>query len=293
MTTRLLQAESSAWTGVSVGEAMHAGIVTCPGDATLPAIAATMTAHRVHAVVVAPIERGAPLVVTDRALIQAGVEGAADASATDLAREPMAMLSTQATLAETVELMAVSYATRVLATDPSSGDPAGIISSLDIAAAVGGVPPRLAPTPRSALAGPSPRARTLRELRISDVMHPGVITSTPDAALRTVARIMAERCVHCVAIAGIDRGGGRDPHFTWGLIADIDLMRALHRGSAAVAAGTIVATEPIALPDDESLDRAAALMVKHDTSHVVAVSRAGLPSGMVSTLDVVRIMAAG
>jgi CBS domain-containing protein len=34
-------------------------------------------------------------------------------------------------------------------------------------------------------------------------------------------------------------------------------------------------------------------MVRHDTSHVVVVSRAGLPSGMVSTLDVVRIMAAG
>ena len=70
-------------------------------------------------------------------------------------------------------------------------------------------------------------------------------------------------------------------------------MRALHRGSAALAAGTIAATEPIALPEDESLDRAAALMVKHDTSHLVAVSPAGLPSGMVSTLDVVRIMAAG
>ena len=65
----------------------------------------------------------------------------------------MATLSTQATLAEAVELMAVGYATHVLATDPSSGAPAGIISSLDIAAAVGGVPPRPARTP---LAAPGP-----------------------------------------------------------------------------------------------------------------------------------------
>jgi CBS domain-containing protein len=292
MTTRLPLAESSAWTGVSVSEAMHPGIVTCPRDATLPAIAAIMTTHRVHAVVVAPIERGAPLVVTDRALIGAGVEGATDASATDLAREPMAMLSTQATLAEAVELMAVSYATLVLATDPS-GVPAGIISSIDVAAAVGGVPSRLAPPPWPAEARPSPTARTLSEVRVGDVMHAGLITCTPDAPLHTAARVMADHGVHCVVIAGIDRAGGRDPHFCWGLITDIDLVRALHRGSGALAAGTIAATEPIALPEDESLDRAAALMVRHDTSHVVVVSRAGLPSGMVSTLDVVRIMAAG
>ena len=293
MTTYLPLADSSAWTGMSVSEAMRPGIVTSPRDATLPAIAAIMTAHRVHAVVVAPLERVAPLVVTDRALVRAAVEGATDASAADLAREPMAMISAHATLAEAVELMAVSYATHILATDPSSGIPAGSISSLDIAAAVSGGAPRIARTTPATPAGSAPSARTLSELRISDVMHQGVITTTPDAALRTVARTMAERCVHCVAIAGIDRAGGRDPHFTWGLIADIDLVRALHRGSAGLAAGTIAATEPIALPEDESLDRAAALMVKHDTSHLVAVNRDGLPSGMVSMLDVVRIMAAG
>ena len=75
MTTRLPLAESSAWTGVSVSEAMHPGIVTCPRDATLPAIAAIMTTHRVHAVVVAPLERGALLVVTDRAVVRARSRG--------------------------------------------------------------------------------------------------------------------------------------------------------------------------------------------------------------------------
>jgi CBS domain-containing protein len=293
MTTRLPVAESSAWTGVSVSEAMRPGVVTCPRDAPLPTIAAIMTTHLVHAVLVAPLERGVPLVVTDRALVEAGLQGAAGSSAADLAREPMGMLSTQATLAEAVELMAVGYATHVLAIDPSSGHPAGMVSSLDIAAAAGGVPFRRAPMPLPGPISPLPDAKELSQMRVGDVMHPGVTTATPDAPLRTVARIMAEQGVHCVAIAGICSAGGRDPHFTWGLIADIDLVRALHRGPATLAAGTIAATEPIALPEDASLDRAATLMVKHDTSHLVAVSPAGLPTGMVSTLDIARIMAAG
>jgi CBS domain-containing protein len=190
--------------------------------------------------------------------------------------------------------MAVGYATHVLV-EPSSGAPAGIVSSLDIAAAVGGVPFGLARMPLSALVMPPPGARSLQEACVGDVMHPGVITSPPDASLATVARIMAERGVHCVAIAGVDRSEGRDPHLTWGLISDIDLIRAVHGGSPATApgltAGTIAATAPIALHEDDFLDRAAALMVKHDTSHLVAVNRTGLPSGMVSTFDVARVMA--
>lgn len=271
---------------------MHPGVISCPRDATLSTIAAIMVTHGVHAMVVEPLGRGAPLVVTQGALVGAAVNGAGDTTAGDLAREPIATVSTQATLAQAVELMAVGYATHLLVTDPSSGAPAGIVSSLDVAAAVGGVPFRVASLPRAAPESrPSPSARTLSEVRVSDVMRPGVITSTPDAPLHTVARIMAEHGVHCVAIAGIDRTRGRDPHFTWGLIEDIDLMRALHRGSAALVAGTTAATEPIALPEDASLDRAAALMIEHDTSHLVVVSPAGLPSGMVSTLDVARVLA--
>jgi hypothetical protein len=33
-------------------------------------------------------------------------------------------------------------------------------------------------------------------------------------------------------------------------------------------------------------------MASHDATHVVTVGRSGLPSGVVSTLDVIRILAA-
>ena len=68
---------------------------------------------------------------------------------------------------------------------------------------------------------------------------------------------------------------------------------AAHRGTLATPAGDLATTTPLALPEDATLERAATLMASHDAAHVVAVGHSGVPSGMVSTLDVIRILAAG
>jgi CBS domain-containing protein len=142
---------------------------------------------------------------------------------------------------------------------------------------------------RPAPARPSVSARTLGQARIREVMHPGVTTCPADAPLLEVAGSMAAYRVHSVAVAGVERPG---QHLTWGLVGDMDLLLALHRGAVADPAASIARTEPIAVDEDESLDRAAELMVEHDTAHVVVVGRSGLPSGMVSTLDVASVLAA-
>jgi CBS domain-containing protein len=79
----------------------------------------------------------------------------------------------------------------------------------------------------------------------------------------------------------------------WGLVSHMDVIHAAHRGELATPAGELAATTPIALSEDATLERAATLMSEHDVAHVVAVGRSGLPSGVVSTLDVIRILAAG
>jgi hypothetical protein len=94
-----------------------------------------------------------------------------------------------------------------------------------------------------------------------------------------------------VAVGGVDNSGGGGEHLIWGLIEDLDLVVALHRGSLAAPAGASAESAPVALREDASLERAAALMVDHDTTHVVAVGESGLPTGMVSTLDVAWILA--
>jgi len=285
-------AMGSPLTGVTVGEAMRPGVITCLPDAGPATLATIMVTHGIHVVVVAPPAHGTPLIVTDRELVRAALEGSENASASDLAGEPVATLATDAPLDDAVAMMAARYVTHILAVEPSSATPAGIVSSLDVVAIVAGWEPRLARMLRPTPARPSPSARTLSKARVSDVMHPGVATCAPDVSLSAVARIMAEHRIHCVAVAGIDTAGPGGQHFTWGLIEDMDLVLALQRGALGESAGTVVATAPVAIKQDESLDRAAALMVEHDTRHVVAVGSSGLPSGMVSTLDVATIIAA-
>ena len=285
-------AVSSPLTGVTVREAMRPGVITCLPETRPPTLATIMVTHGIHVVVVAPPAHGTPLIVTDRELVRAALEGGENAHASDLAGGPAATLPADAGLDEAVAMMAARYVTHILAVEPSSGTPAGIVSSLDVVAILAGWEPRLARMLRPAPARPSPSARTLSKARVSDVMHPGVTTCTPDVALSAVARIMAEHRVHCVAVAGIDTAGPGGQHFTWGLIEDMDLVLAIQRGALAESAGTIVATAPVAIKEDDALDRAAALMVEHDTGHVVAVGSSGLPSGIVSTLDVARIIAA-
>jgi CBS domain-containing protein len=122
-------------------------------------------------------------------------------------------------------------------------------------------------------------------------MRHGIIAVTPDVTVSVVARAMADYHVHCVAMVGVDHTQGRGHHLTWGLIDDVDLVLAAHRNALVSPAASIAATASVAVGEDETLERAAALMIEHSTSHVVVVGRSGLPSDMVSTREVVTLAA--
>ncbi len=284
--------DSAALNGMTVGEIMSSGVITARRDATVSAVATMMATHGIHAVVVSPLHGGTPLLVSDVELVRSALSGApmGQATAGELAREPVAMLSATATVAEAVEMMAIRYVTHLVATDPTSGDPAGIVSSLDVAAVVAGFERRLERMPRPTPARRSRPASTLATTKVVDVMHPGIVACTPDTPVATVARIMAVHRVHCVGVVGIDSTEGRGQHFSWGLIADIDLVIALHRDPPSAPAVRIASGRPPAVAESDSLQRAAELMLEHDTRHLVAVDGTGLPSGIVSTLDVLSIL---
>lgn len=274
---------------VSVQDVMHPGVLTCQPDDGLSKLAAIIVTHGIHAIVVAGSEGAAPPVVTDLDLVRAALERP-DARARDIAREPIASIEADAPLEHAVVAMAELYVAHLLVTDPASGGATGIVSSFDVAAVVGGYQPRLARMLVPSPARPSPSARSLRQAVVRDVMRAGVISCPAAAPLSTVARTMAEHRVHCIAVAGVELPG---QHLTWGLVSAVDLILATHRGALDEPASRIAATEPIAVEEDDSLEHAAALMVEHDTSHLVVVGSSGLPSGMVSTRDVAAVLAAG
>jgi CBS domain-containing protein len=277
----------------TVAEAMRPGVLMCSADQLLPMVAATMATHAIHAVVVPSPDGGDALTITDLDMLRAALAGTLDQTAGDIAREPMATIAPSATLELATTTMAVRDVAHLLVGDPEEELPEGVISSFDIASVLSGRDPRLTRMIRPAPARPLVSATRLSDTTVGQVMHPGIIGCTPDTPLHELAGRMADLRVHCIAVSGVGRRSDGDAHLIWGLVSDMDVIHAAHRGELTTPAGELAATTPIGLPEDATLERAATLMVGHDAAHLVVIGRSGLPSGVVSTLELIRILAAG
>ena len=132
----------------------------------------------------------------------------------------------------------------------------------------------------------------LRQLRVVDAMHPGLISCSLETPLRTVARMMATYRVHAILVTshGEEELPGGGP---WGIVADTDLLRAAEQGDIDTqAARTIAATPVLTVASSEELPGAAQLMVEHELSHLIVIEQlSGRPIGVLSTLDVARALA--
>lgn len=127
---------------------------------------------------------------------------------------------------------------------------------------------------------------------VADVMRPGVMSCAPDAPLESVAQTMATHHVHSVVVAGIATDESGDDHFIWGLVSDMDMVRAAQAGIAGHTAADAARTEVVTVEPSTPLAEAARLMDKHDTAHLVVTS-GGQPTGVVSSLDVAGALAWG
>ena len=119
---------------------------------------------------------------------------------------------------------------------------------------------------------------------VGEAMNPGVLTCLPVTPLRTVARMMARHRVHAIVVFGTD-----DRLHPWGVISDLDLVEAIgtHANAGAVAASPVVTVTP-----ELTLLHAAKLLAENETSHLLVINDAGLPIGVLSTLDIARAFAA-
>lgn len=280
---------TSAFDNLTIRDVMHAGVLTCGPDDAVAALARTMVTHEIHTVVLERANDSSPVFVTDLALVGAALDRAENARAGDLTRDPAPSLPADAPLRQAVVRMAELNVAHVLVSDPGSGAPCGVVSSFDVAAVLGGDRPSRGRTLASAT--PYRRGQTLSDVRVGDAMHPSVVTCPPDVAVWIVAQCMAEHRVHCVAVAGVASSGPHSGHYSWGLVSDMEIVHAVHRDALTEPAASIAASAPPAVNEDDTVAAAARLMVDDDAAHVVVVGRAGLPCGMISTLDVARIVA--
>src|SRR4051794_30069711 len=278
----------------TVAHAMHRGVIACAGEAPVAAVAATMASHAIHAAAIVSPDGDRALAVNDLDVIRAALRDDG-LTAADIACEPMPAIAAGAPLATALALMATRDVAHLLVSGEPEADgwPAGVLSSFDLISVLAGREPALTRVVRPGPARPLVSATALADTTVGAVMHPGVVHCSPSTPLVELAATMADLRLHCVAVAGVGQRPGADEHFLWGLVTDMDIVHAAYRGELDAPASAIAATEPLALSEDTDLRRAAALMTEHDATHVVAIGRSGMPSGVVSTLDVLRIVAAG
>jgi CBS domain-containing protein len=126
-----------------VSDAMHAGIVTCTQDTPLSTVAEIMAGERVHCVVVTDDPDDAAAlwgVVSDLDLVAAaGVRELEEQSAGGSAASPALMISPDENLQRATQLMTEHAAAHLIVTEPTSGRPVGVLSTLDIARALAGI----------------------------------------------------------------------------------------------------------------------------------------------------------
>ena len=114
-----------------VADAMRAGVISCPPETSMEAVARIMASNHVHAVVVLAGE--APWgVVTDHDLLGVAADAAVRLAGTCATTEPL-MVKPSEPLKAAIELMEQHGATHLLVGDPESAHPIGVLSSLDVA----------------------------------------------------------------------------------------------------------------------------------------------------------------
>jgi CBS domain-containing protein len=122
-----------------VADVMHWGLVSCPADASLEAVAALMSAERVHCIVVIHGMDGESIwgVVSDHDLVAAAsVRPLAEQEAGGTAMHPAVAIAPSESLDVAVKLMARTGVSHLVVVDPVERRPVGVLSTLDVAGAL-------------------------------------------------------------------------------------------------------------------------------------------------------------
>jgi CBS domain-containing protein len=137
----------------------------------------------------------------------------------------------------------------------------------------------------------SHRALSLEQVVVADAMHPGVVTCPLETPLPTVARMMALYRIHSVVVFGEDSDDA-DGVELWGVVSDLDLVRAATAGNLEDrSAGGTAVTPVVRVETGDTLAHAAQLMSEHEITHLVVVDpESSRPIGILSSLDLARVV---
>ena len=79
----------------------------------------------------------------------------------------------------------------------------------------------------------------------------------------------------------------------WAFVTDMDVVAGALRGEPVPTAGEMASMGLAVVRVDAGLELAASMVAESRAAHVVAVDAEGFPVGVVSTLDLIGVIAAG
>ena len=130
-----------------VSEAMHHGLISCPPDTPVRAVARMMATYQVHAILVTAHGNrelpggGVRGILTDVDVLRAAESGDLDKSAAMvLAENPVLTVTTRDELAHAAQLMVERDVSHLIVADAYTARPVGVLSTLDVARALAGFP---------------------------------------------------------------------------------------------------------------------------------------------------------
>jgi CBS domain-containing protein len=135
-----------------VADVMRPGVLSCMPETPVRDVARIMAVHRIHCVVVGGLrskrmsERTVWGVLSDLDLARAVETATEETTASEIAGTEAVTLPRTATLDEAAQLMGEHDTAHVVIVDEHTGEPVGVVSTLDVALALAG----LVPTPARA-----------------------------------------------------------------------------------------------------------------------------------------------
>jgi CBS domain-containing protein len=126
-----------AFKDAKVRDAMRVGVITCRPETELTDVARMMVGYDVHSVVVSEVEgeRGLWGIVTSLDLARFA-DSLGSRTAGEVASTDLATIHSNESLEQAAELMSERGVTHLIAVQPDTNEPAGVISARGIAAAL-------------------------------------------------------------------------------------------------------------------------------------------------------------
>jgi CBS domain-containing protein len=132
---------------------------------------------------------------------------------------------------------------------------------------------------------------TSEVLRVADAMHRGVVSCGRGSTASEIAQQMVSAGVHCVAVLSPSPEPDHPP-LIWGIVTDLNLLRALAEGDPGASAETLAGGQVIRVRPTQTLSEAADVMVRSGAHHLVVIDPDDRqPIGVLSTTDIASLLA--